>query len=90
MNQDNDGIQSRLEKALAECQRLREENDRLRASLGLGENRLISADALNLDFAPLNKRLNVDKRSSKQDKVDLFRRFFGAATMFMLDAGKTS
>lgn len=76
MNQDNDEIQSRLDKALAECQRLREENDRLRASLGLGENRFISADALNLDFAPVNKPVNVDKRSSKQEKVDLFRSFF--------------
>ena len=76
MNQDNDGIQSRLDQALAECQRLREENDRLRASLGLGENGFISADALNLDFAPLNNPPNVDKRPSKQDKVDLFRSFF--------------
>lgn len=78
MSRDSYEIQKLLDEALVECQRLQEENDRLKASPGIRESMFVSADARNPDSDPANRALKVDNQSSKQEKVDLFRSFFGA------------
>ena len=73
MNAD-ENLRARLDEALSECQRLREENDSLRNSLGLAKRDVASPD--NSISISLRETRRLTNESPRQAKLELFRSIF--------------
>ena len=72
---DQEEIQARLEEAHEECQRLREENDRLRGMLGIRHStpeQSVSQSSID----PKSQRLAPSEVYTPERKIALFRNLF--------------
>ena len=72
--QDQNEIQARLKEAHEECQRLREENDRLRSMLGISHPTPDQVSQISLD--PKSPRLAPSEVYTPERKIALFRNLF--------------
>ena len=71
----SEAIEQRLAAALAECERLREENRQLRERVGLVQIEMDNAQPPSSVITPV-ARVAVMAKSSSEDKVKLFRSLF--------------
>lgn len=78
---DYSSLKASLEKALAECQRLREENAQLKLRLGITPETIVEATGKlfgdNIEqVQETNTNINVTKYSAPEKKIHLFRSLF--------------
>ena len=90
---DYRSLKASLEKALAECQRLREENAQLKFRLGITSETIVQATGQlfedNIEqVQETNTNINVTKYSAPEKKIHLFRSLFRGRRMYIRLDGK--
>src|SRR3990172_13044153 len=73
MTMDSNNLQDKLDKALAECASLREENKRLKSLLALEEKEVYTAAE---PVGHQSLKATVDNDSKTEEKIALFRQLF--------------